>query len=77
MINSRRPCALRKYVKHKPPQKVNTEKCVGCKSCMKIGCPAISIKGGKAHVDNTLCVGCGVCRQLCRFDAFESTGKEA
>ena len=77
VIISRRPCALLKYVKHKPPLKVNTEKCVGCKSCMKIGCPAISIKGGKAHVDNTLCVGCGVCRQLCRFDAFESTGKEA
>ena len=77
VIISRRPCALLKYVKHKPPLKVNKEKCVGCKSCMKIGCPAISIKGGKAHVDNTLCVGCGVCRQLCRFDAFESTGKEA
>ncbi|MBR0280094.1 MAG: indolepyruvate ferredoxin oxidoreductase subunit alpha [Oscillibacter sp.] len=77
VIISRRPCALLKYVKHKPPLKVNTEKCVGCKSCMKIGCPAISIKGGKAHVDNTLCVGCGVCRQLCRFDAFESAGKEA
>ena len=39
--------------------------------------PAISFKGGKAHVDNTLCVGCGVCEQLCKFDAFKSTGKEA
>ena len=77
VIISRRPCALLKYVKRKPPLKVNPEKCVGCKSCMKIGCPAISIKGGKAHVDNTLCVGCGVCQQLCRFDAFESAGKEA
>ncbi len=77
VIISRRPCALLKYVKHKAPLKVNGEKCVGCKSCMRIGCPAISIKNGKARVDETLCVGCGVCSQLCRVDAFESTGKEA
>ena len=76
VIISRRPCALLKYVKHKAQLKVNTDKCIGCKSCMKIGCPAISMKEGKAHVDNTLCVGCGVCEQLCPVGAFESTGKE-
>ena len=76
VIISRRPCALLKYVKHKAPLKVNADKCIGCKSCMKIACPAISIKEGKAHVDNTLCVGCGVCEQLCPVGAFESTGKE-
>ena len=76
VIISRRPCALLKYVKHKAPLKVNTSKCIGCKSCMKIGCPAISIKEGKAHVDATLCVGCGVCEQLCPVGAFESTAKE-
>ncbi len=76
VIISRRPCALLKYVKHKAPLKVNTDKCIGCKSCMKIACPAISMKEGKAHVDNTLCVGCGVCEQLCPVGAFESTGKE-
>ena len=76
VIISRRPCALLKYVKHKPPLAVNKDKCIGCKSCMKIGCPAISIKEGKARVDNTLCVGCGVCEQLCPVGAFESTGKE-
>ena len=76
VIISRRPCALLKYVKHKPPLKVNKDKCVGCKSCMKIGCPALSIKEGKAHVDSTLCVGCGVCEQLCKFGAFENTSKE-
>ena len=77
VIISRRPCALLKYVKHKAPLKVNTDKCVGCKSCMRIGCPAVSIKNGKASVDTTLCVGCGVCSQMCKFDAFESTAKEA
>ena len=76
VIISRRPCALLKYVKHNAPLKVNVDKCVGCKSCMKIACPAIAMKQGKAHVNNTLCVGCGVCEQLCPVGAFESTGKE-
>lgn len=71
VIISRRPCALLKYVKHNPPLKVNVEKCIGCKSCMKIGCPAISMKNGKAVVDSTQCVGCKVCSQLCPKKAFE------
>ena len=72
VIISRRPCALLKYVKHKAPLIARADKCVGCKACMKIGCPAISVADGKARVDNTLCVGCGVCQQLCRFDALEA-----
>ena len=75
VIISRRPCALLKYVKHNPPLKVNTSKCVACKSCMKIGCPALSMKEGKAHVDETLCVGCGVCEQLCKFNALSEEAK--
>ena len=70
VIISRRPCALLKYVKHNPPLSINRDKCVGCKSCMKIGCPAISMKDGKATIDNTLCVGCNVCSQLCPVGAF-------
>ena len=73
VIISRRPCALLKYVKHNPPLSVDTAKCVTCTSCMRIGCPALSIKDGKAHVDSTLCVGCGVCTQLCKFGAFSQT----
>ena len=72
VIISRRPCALLKYVKHNKPLSVDAEKCVGCKACMKIGCPAISIVDGKAKVDETLCVGCSVCEQLCKFDALKS-----
>ena len=71
VIISRRPCALLKYVKHKPPLSVDTEKCKSCKACMRIGCPAISIIDGKAKIDTTLCTGCGVCRQLCKFDALQ------
>lgn len=76
VIISRRPCALLKTVKHSAPLAVDPDKCRSCKSCMKIGCPAISMKGGKARVDNTLCVGCGVCEQMCAFGAFHSTAKE-
>ena len=71
VIISRRPCALLKYVKHKAPLAVDQDKCVGCKACMKIGCPAISIVDGKAKVDATQCVGCGVCEQLCKFGALK------
>ena len=70
VIISRRPCALLKYVKHPGPIVGDRDKCVGCKACMKIGCPAISIVDGKASIDGTLCVGCGVCAQLCRFGAL-------
>ena len=72
VIISRRPCVLLKYVKTKAPLKVNREKCKSCKKCMKLGCPAIRIRDGKADIDTTLCVGCDVCKQLCAFDAIES-----
>lgn len=74
VIISRRPCALLKYVKHPGPIAADPDKCVGCRSCMRIGCPAISIIDGRARIDATLCVGCGVCTQLCKFDALG--GKE-
>ena len=74
VIISRRPCALLKTVKHPGPISVNSEKCIGCKACMNIGCPAISIVDKKAVIDSTQCVGCSVCSQLCRQNAI---GKEA
>ncbi len=71
VIISRRPCMLLKYVKAKPALTVETDKCRSCKSCMRLGCPAISIKNKKAVIDATQCVGCGVCEQLCKFDAIK------
>ena len=71
VIISRRPCALLKYVKHKAPLISDADKCVGCKACMKIGCPAISMQDGKAKIDTTQCVGCGVCEQLCKLGALK------
>ena len=70
VIIARRPCALLKYVKRGEPLVVNTAKCVGCKACMKIGCPAISVVDKKARIDATLCTGCNLCRQLCRPGAI-------
>lgn len=71
VIISRRPCALLKYVKHKPALKVVNDKCKGCKMCLKLGCPAISVRDGKAVIDHTQCVGCGICTEVCKFDAIE------
>ena len=70
VIISRRPCVLLKSVKLEAPLKVDADKCKSCKRCMGLGCPAISIKDNKARIDSTLCVGCGVCKQLCAFDAI-------
>ena len=72
VIIARRPCALLKTVKHNPPLFINPEKCVGCRACLGIGCPAISMKNKKAVIDATQCVGCGVCQQLCKFDALQA-----
>ena len=62
---SRRPGARLKDVKPKPPRAVARDKCIGCKACLGIGCPAISYRDGKAVIDGTQCVGCGVCKTLC------------
>ena len=70
VIISRRPCALLKYVKHAPPLKVDAEKCRSCRACMKLGCPAVSMRDNKAVIDSTQCVGCGVCEELCKFGAI-------
>lgn len=71
LIIARKPCALLKTVKHKPPFHIDANKCKNCKSCMRIGCPAL-VSGDKCiTIDNTLCVGCGLCEQLCKFDAIK------
>ena len=71
VIIVRRPCQLLKYVKAKPALSIDPDKCKGCRSCMKIGCPAIRFVDKKASIDPTLCVGCGLCEQMCKFGAFE------
>ena len=67
IIISRRPCVMIKGTVHQPPISAKEDKCVGCKACMQIGCPAISVRDGKVRIDNTLCIGCKVCTQMCKF----------
>lgn len=70
VIITRRPCALLKGVKHGVPVTVDENRCVGCKACMQVGCPAVSVTDGKAHIDRTQCVGCNVCTRMCKFGAL-------
>lgn len=77
IIISRRPCVMIKGTVHKPPLQVTQEKCVGCKACMKIGCPAIAFRDKKAAIDPTQCIGCEVCTQMCKFGALEGREGQA
>jgi len=70
VIIARRPCILLPEVKTSPALYSDHEKCKGCRQCMTIGCPAISFEDKKATIDETLCVGCELCTQMCKFDAI-------
>ena len=70
VIIAQRPCALLKSVKYTGHCKIS-ENCKNCKLCMKLGCPAISIKDGKPFIDQSQCNGCGLCTGVCPFNCIE------
>ena len=73
----RRPCLLIKRIKHDIGKcRVSSDTCVGCKMCLKVGCPAIMIKDKKAVIDVNQCVGCTVCAQVCPTKSITRIGKE-
>lgn len=74
LIIARRPCALLKNVKHSAPLKVNRDKCIGCKQCLNVGCPALSQKDRKAMIDPQQCTGCGICAYACKPGAIVKEG---
>lgn len=74
VIIVKRPCALLSKAKDKPFT-VNKEKCINCRSCMKIGCPALSSNETGISVNPALCTGCGLCSQLCPAGALKKEGE--
>ena len=75
-IICRRPCLLIKRIHHDIGLcEVDREKCIGCKKCLKVGCPAVMIRDGKSSIDPGQCVGCTVCAQVCPVGAI--TRKES
>lgn len=77
VVIAKRPCMLdrRHGPQPAPALTVVEERCSACKLCLKLGCPAIAWQQEqqepKALIDRQLCSGCGLCRQLCKFEAIE------
>lgn len=74
VIISQRPCALLKNVKFGPILTINKDKCTKCRMCMRLGCPAIVDRGDSIEINTALCVGCGLCTKVCKFEAMEKAG---
>lgn len=71
VIITKTPCVL--LSKEKKPLYIALEdKCKKCGMCMRPGCPAMTRReNGTIYIDDTMCTGCGLCKELCKFDAIE------
>ncbi|MDH3961618.1 MAG: indolepyruvate ferredoxin oxidoreductase subunit alpha, partial [Desulfuromonadales bacterium] len=73
VLIDKNPCILR-YKIRKPAMSVEEEKCTGCRACLKVACMALGLTASgekqKVRVDPNVCNGCGVCKQMCKFDAM-------
>jgi indolepyruvate ferredoxin oxidoreductase alpha subunit len=69
VVIARRECVLLTG-RRAPPLAVSVDACVGCKLCLRAGCPAITVQEKKAKIEPALCTGCGVCAQICPQDAI-------
>ncbi|WP_024735979.1 indolepyruvate ferredoxin oxidoreductase subunit alpha [Enterocloster asparagiformis] len=73
VIIAKSPCALLKGVKFPDKCRPLSEKCKKCGACLRPGCPALTKnEDGTISIDETMCNGCGLCKQLCKFDAIET-----
>ena len=71
VIITKTPCVLLDKRK-KPLYIAHADKCKKCGMCMMPGCPAMTKNpDGTIHIDDTMCTGCGLCKDLCKFDAIE------
>jgi indolepyruvate ferredoxin oxidoreductase alpha subunit len=79
VIITKRPCALIKDVRRARAGiycTVDQDNCKKCKACLKIGCPAISNKENRIFIDRTMCNGCGLCQQVCKFKTITKVGEQ-
>ncbi|NLC70301.1 MAG: 4Fe-4S binding protein, partial [Desulfuromonadaceae bacterium] len=76
LIVAKAVCPLAVKRKVGPVLEVNQERCVGCRLCLKLGCPAIECSGEKPQVNPLLCIGCGLCRQVCPQGAYEESERQ-
>lgn len=78
VIITKQPCALKKDVIKKRANmhcSIKTENCKKCKACLKTGCPALEFKNDAVSINNNMCNGCELCKQVCKFDAIEKVGE--
>jgi indolepyruvate ferredoxin oxidoreductase alpha subunit len=78
VIVAERPCALIKDVARERAGlscEVDRDKCVGCKACVKAGCPALAPRDGKVEIDKAMCNGCMICAEICPADAISRVGE--
>nr|WP_204614909.1 indolepyruvate ferredoxin oxidoreductase subunit alpha [Desulforadius tongensis] len=75
VIIARHPCALLNKERQQPVT-VDAELCIGCKLCLKLGCPAISGSGGVVEISAIQCSGCGLCASVCKQGAIKKGGQK-
>ena len=72
VIITKSPCVLLNKKKNTKVCRPNPEKCKKCGACLRPGCPALTKnEDGTISIDETMCNGCGLCMNLCKFDAIE------
>ena len=81
VVVSKRPCVLADRTRTFQQHRIDLEACKACGACLKLGCPAIEVidspdadaEKRKTRINRVLCVGCGMCLQVCKFDAIKET----
>jgi len=66
------PCVIRARKVFDKPYYVDSEKCIMCGMCHKVGCPAIEKdEHDRTKINELLCIGCDICRQVCKPQAIQ------